>query len=101
MDVFAKADLKDNTDVFLLGDLNIDMDSKDAASTRELAFTTAALGLKQQIEGPTRYVFKGGVLTKTRIDLIFTNSDIIVLDVNLSDHLAVMVTRKKVYRKQT
>ena len=49
MDVFAKADLKDNTDFFLLGDFDIDMYSKDAASTRELAFTTAVLGLKQQI----------------------------------------------------
>ena len=63
----------------------------------------AALGLKQQIKEPTHISFRNGVSTKTRIDLIFTNSDLIsqalVLDLNLSDHLAIMVTRKKMYTK--
>ena len=58
------------------------------------------LNFSIQIKEPTRYSKSGGAITSTMIDLIFTNSDSIqqvkVLDINVSDHLAVMITRKKI-----
>ena len=96
---FEKANLKDNTDIFVLGDFNINFDDKKSCSCRELDFTMQSLGLRQVIETPTRTVIREGILSSTRIDLIFTNSDSVAdastLDMNLSDHLAVSITRKK------
>ena len=83
-----------------MGDFNINLEAKNEPNTKELIFTTKALGLTQQVQDPTRISFRNGVVTKTKIDLIFTNSDNIkdarTLDLNISDHLAVLVTRKKV-----
>ena len=78
-------DFMKNTDIFLLGNFNIDLDDKNSPCMKELLFSTAALGLKQQIKEPTRISFRNGVSAKTRIDLIFTNSDLILqaLDLNL------------------
>ena len=99
MDAFMKAELKDYTDIFLMGDFNINLEDKTEPCSEELSFVTGALGLKQLINSPTRISVREGVISKTRIDLIFSNSDCVkraeVLDLNLSDHLAVMVTRKK------
>ena len=96
---FEAANLKDNSDIFLLGDFNIDLGDKGSIKTRELEFTTRALGLRQLINSHTRVATREGVLTKSKIDLIFSNSDCITgartLDYNISDHLAVAVTRKK------
>ena len=54
-------------------------------------------GLRQLINSPTRY---GNVL-----DLVYTNSDYVaargVLDIALSDHLLIYVTRKKLKTKTT
>ena len=103
VDMFNRAKLKDNTDVFLLGDFNINLNEKGSPEAKELMFTTGALGLKQLIQEPARISFRQGIVTKTKIDLIFSNSDFIksvgVLDWNMSDHLAVRVTRKKVQAK--
>ena len=103
-EAFMKAGLKDNTDVFLLGDFNINMDDKNALNSKELLFTTGALGLRQLINAPTRIAYRGGVPSKTMIDLIFSNSDCIreavVMDINISDHQAVRVTRKKIAIKK-
>ena len=101
---FDKANLKDNTDIFILGDFNINFGDKKNPSFKELSFTTQALGLRQLVNSPTRYSFREGIPTNTTLDLIFSNSDCIsstrTLDLNLSDHLAVLVTRKKITLKK-
>ena len=98
-DAFEQADLKDNTEIFLLGDFNIDFSDRTLVKTRELDFTTRALGLTQLIDTHTRVAFRNGIASETIIDLIFSNSEHIAvaktLDSNLSDHLAVVATRKK------
>ena len=72
--------------------------------SRELLFTMGSLGLKQLVDSPTRLAFRNGQALSTKIDLIFSNSDNIkatrVLDLNLSDHQVVMVTRKKAVVKK-
>ena len=97
-----KAELADTTDLFVMGDFNIDMSNRDSPGTKELNFTMGSLGLELLVKEPTRTSFRNGQATNTCIDLIFSNSDFInragVLDLNLSDHLAVAVTRKKVTR---
>ena len=104
LDAFNAADLKDNTDIFLLGDFNINLNDKKDIGTKELLFTTKALGLNQLVEEDTRFFFREGEGKCTRIDLIFSNSEFIketkTLDYNISDHLAVMTTRKKVATKK-
>ena len=103
-EAFGIANLKQNTDIFVLGDSNINMLDRKTASTKELDFTMKALGLTQVVKEPTRTAFKNGTSSSTLLDLIFTNSPYIkatsTLDMNLSDHLAVLVTRKKVMVKR-
>ena len=103
-EAFMKADLRDNVDIFLMGNFNINSRNGGSPSCRELNFTTGALGLKQIINAPIQVSCRNNMITETTLDLIFTNSDYIklagVLDLNISDHMAVMVTRKKVAIKE-
>ena len=98
-DNIEAANLKDNTEIFLMGDFNINIKDRKALAVKELEFTTALYGLKSLISETTRHGVRNGVSSDTCIDLIFTNSDNIeevkVLDLNISDHLAVFATRKK------
>ena len=71
---FDRADLKDNTDFFMLGDFNINYMDKGTPEYKELDFTTKSLGLSQLITSPTRSAVREGVLTESMIDLLFTNS---------------------------
>ena len=100
LESFNNAALADNTDYFVMGDFNINLNDKKTPEARELVFTMNSLGLRQLIDKPTRTSFKNGRVSETRIDLIFSNSELVqnarVLDLNLSDHSAVAVTRKKV-----
>ena len=102
-EAFEKANMKDNTDIFVLGDFNVNFKDTKSASYKELSFTMQSLGLSQQVRDPTRLSWSNGVNTSSMIDLIFTNSDSVagvqVLDMNVSDHLAVLITRKKLYSK--
>ena len=102
-EAFLKANLRVNAEVYLLGDFNINFDDRKSLSYKELDFTTRSLNLKQYVPSPTRITFRDGTCNQSKIDLIFTNSEFIhsarVLDLNLSDHQAVMITRKKVYVK--
>ena len=104
-EAFEKADLKDNTDIFILGDFNINFKDSSSPAFKELSFTMKSLGLSQLVKETTRPSQTNGRDTSTLIDLIFTNSDAVanvkLLDINISDHLAVMVTRKKSYIKPT
>ena len=98
-DSIEAADLKDNTEIFLMGDFNINIKDRKAPSVKELEFSTGLLGLRSLISETTRHGVRNGVGSDTCIDLIFTNSNNIeeakVLDLNISDHLAVFVRRKK------
>ena len=83
-----------NKDIFMLGDFNINVNKKSDKTSKELIRIMNGFGLKQFINGTTRY---GNV--ESCIDLIFSNSDCInnsgILDLNFSDHQGVFVTRKK------
>ena len=52
-EAFNQANLKDNTDIFLLKDLNINYQDKAAPNCKELVFTTRSLGLREIINAPT------------------------------------------------
>ena len=95
----TKACLKNNTEIFLMGDFNIDLKVNSSPETKELLFTTGLNGLIPKIIGTTRRSNRAGNIKESCIDNIFTNSPFIaeskVLDLNISDHLAVYVRRKK------
>ena len=99
-EAFNQANLKHNTDIFSLGDFNINYKDNTTPSYRELDFTTKSLGLREVINAMTRISFREGVRTETAIDLLFTNSDFIsnseTLNMNISDHLGILTTRKKI-----
>ena len=94
-----EADLKDNAEIFLMGDFNINLFDKKSPMVRELESTTAFWGLKALISDSTRMGNVQGTLKGSCIDNIFSNSEVIseaqVLDWNFSDHLVVMAKRKR------
>ena len=98
-DSIINAGLKDNAEVYLMGDFNIDLHDKSAPPTKELIFTTGCHGLLPKISTSTRYGARNEMIKQSCIDQIFTNSSLIIesrtLDWNISDHLAVYVRRKK------
>ena len=98
---FERANLKDNAEVFMVGDFNVNFSYKQAIKTKELDFMAKLLGLKQVIKSSTRTSFRDEIKLESQLDLIFTNSDHVAeaktLNYNISDHMAVLVTslRKK------
>ena len=58
-----------------MGDFYIDLKDEKAPDVKELLFTTKAVGLKQMVEEDTRVSIWDGVAKKSKLDLIFTNSD--------------------------
>ena len=100
LEAFDRADMKDNTEIYVMGDFNINYKDSKSPEFKELDFSMRALGLNQLLREVTRVSFRNGVDSSTILDLVFTNSDIIskvqTFDLNISDHLAVMVTRKKI-----
>ena len=93
------SNLKDNVDIFLLGDFNINLREKKEPATKELNSTIDTWGLKQLIHDNTRFGMVNGVLRGSCIDNIFSNSqhieESVVLDWNFSDHLMVVTRRKR------
>ena len=83
-----------NADIFLMGDFNIDYANPRANGRKELKELESVCGMKQFITGFTRYS-----ATPSLIDLVFSNSDYILESgtesVNVSDHEAIYVIRKK------
>ena len=98
-EAFERANLKDNTEIFMLGDFNVDFKDKQSNKTRELDFLSRSLNLVQLVKEDTRTSIRDEQTKGTCIDLIFSNSEFIkstkTLDYNISDHLAVVVNRKK------
>ena len=87
-------DERSKKDIFISGDFNIDVKKKSETNAKDLIQTLNTFGLKQYINGITRYGRNNSC-----IDLIFTNSEFIsnagILDLNFSDHQAVFISRKK------
>ena len=89
----------DNQEVYILGDLNIDLKGKPPLAKKHKEFCSLH-GLTQIIDSPTRITDE----TSTLIDHILTNSkekvsQSGVLDVSLSDHQAIYCTRKMLKQK--
>ena len=86
-------------DIFVLGDFNINVKKKSEKNAKDLIQLMNTFGMKQHIEGITRYGKK-----ESCIDLIFSNSEYIsnagILDLNFSDHQAVFITKKKKKKKK-
>ena len=88
-------DDKSMKDIFVMGDFNIDVKKKSDANVKNLIQTMNSFGLKNFVDGITRYG-----RTNSCIDLIFSNSEYISnsgqLNLNFSDHQAVFITKKKI-----
>ena len=98
-EALQEADLKDNVEVFLMGDFNIDWKDKKSPMVKELDLTTSMWGLKAMFKEDTRIGVTLGTVKGSCIDNIFTNSEYIlnarILSWNYSDHLVVAVKRKR------
>ena len=83
-----------NKEVFIIGDFNINYAAKGNKERTLLKDFEALTSLRQVIDQITRFS-----RTNSTIDLLFTNSEHIsnfgTLDLNLSDHEAIFMTRKK------
>ena len=82
-------------DVFVVGDMNVDYQSKKSPNYKRLNFFAQSNGLSQHIHTTTRNTNK----TKSLIDLAFTNSKFIkaagTLDHHISDHQPIYIVHKK------
>ena len=85
--------LNKDFELFIFRDFNINYISPISPGYKNIKWLEQRLGLHQLIHSPTRYA-----LGNTCIDLIFSNCNCIresgVIDVNISDHQNVLVTRK-------
>ena len=83
------------TDVFLLGDLNINYKNKNSPDYKKFSFFAKSTGLIQHITATTRNTDK----SKTLIDLALTNSKFVrssgTLDHFISDHQPIFLVHKK------
>ena len=81
--------------IFVIGDLNVDYQSKRSPNFKRLSFFAQSNGLTQHIQTTTRNTNK----TKSLIDLVFTNSNFIksagTLDHLISDHQPIFIVHKK------
>ena len=80
-----------NKEIFIMGDFNINYHDKNNSDTQLLLQMELNTGLKQLINMPTR--------DTNTIDLIYSNAQDIansgVLELNISDHDLIIVTKKK------
>ena len=97
------ANLKDNAEIFLMGDFNINLKDRKSPQMKELEFVTSLWGLKAVFNQNTRLGQINGSVVASCIDNIFTNSEerteSSILDLNFSDHMAIVVKRKRVGQK--
>ena len=99
-DLLQQITLYNNSaDIFLLGDFNVNYKDATSSNTKTLKWFEQRIGLKQIITDITRFSDRNSC-----IDLIFTNSGSIsnqgTLDVNISDHEMIFVTRKHVSKEK-
>ena len=82
-----------NAEIIMLGDFNLNILNKNSDEFRHVKWIEQSTGLKQHVNGVTRYSN-----TNSCIDLIFSNltnnyhTDI--LDINISDHQFIYLNRK-------
>ena len=92
--IFTEIDLS-KVELYLIGDMNVDMIDKQNEAYRKLIELTKPIGLRQLIKQPTRY----SNARDSILDICFTNCDFIqksgVCDINISDHQMILLTRKK------
>ena len=92
---------KENYEIWILGDFNIDMLKRDNLMTVSINKFTKKLGLRNLINSITRPNIRGG----TCIDLIMTDSiyvlDSGVLNDFISDHYTIFSIRKKLRESHT
>ena len=97
---FIQENSPTSTELFILGDCNINYFLKNTHDMRELKWFEQKNSLTQRITQVTRFSN-----TNSCIGLIFTNSNYIsnsgTLDVNLSVHELIFLTRKKIKTKNT
>ena len=89
-----------NLEVFLIGDCNVDYSKHGTCNKKLIKEFETLTGLHQIIKQPTRYGNNNSL-----IDLVFSNSSCInehgTLDLNVSDHEAIFIIRKKSKEKFT
>lgn len=87
--------LPPHAELFIAGDLNIDISKSNTPSLQTIRTFEHVNNLVQLITGSTRTTNRSSTL----IDHIYTNSDIIqnsgTLNINISDHLPIFTVRKK------
>ena len=90
-----------NYDVYIMGDMNINIDDKNATDTNRLLLFIKQLGFKQLIKEPTRY----SNVRNTTIDIIITNSEKTFMsgtkDINISDHQLIYITHRHITKEKT
>ena len=67
-EMINEANLKNNTDMVLLGDFNINYIDETTPAYRELDLTTKSLGLKQLINCLTKTVYRDGSFSEINTD---------------------------------
>ena len=86
----------DDIELFLMGDFNIDFLDKKDPKCKRVVELIKPLGFRQLNKEPTRPTLH----TNSCLDLINTNCDNIsksgVINMNISDHLPILLTRKKI-----
>ena len=89
-----------NSEMYFVGDLNIDWLSKNCPMKRKLKDTATVCNLVQMINLPTRINMNNlGVLSSTCIDHLFTNSEdkcskVVSVPIGFSDHNMIAMARK-------
>ena len=95
-----KLQMNRNAELYIMGDFNVNMLDKKSQQTKDLLLTMKMLGGLPLIQEYTRKS-----TNPSCIDQIFTNSSVIaesgVVDLNVSDHLAIYCSRKKMHIKQS
>ena len=97
--IIEKIKINNNTEIFCLGDLNIDL-LKPSKGRKDFYNFVSTNGLNQLIKDPTRITHK----TKSLLDVIISDSNCIldsgILYNNVSDHFQVYVTRKHIKKQK-
>ena len=89
-----------NAEIIMLGDFNLNVIDKNSDDARHVKWIEQATGLKQYIDGITRYSNNN-----SSIDLLFTNMvnnfSVNILDLNISDHQFIHINRAHVPREKS
>ena len=89
-----------NAEIVMIGDFNLNVIDKNSDDARHVKWIEQATGLKQYIEGVTRYSNNNSC-----IDLLFTNMinnfSVNILDLNISDHQFIHLNRAHVPKEKS